>query len=221
MDELIVECVVCPPIYNNTYILHLGGGIGCIVIDPSGDGEEIIARIQKQELCVELILLTHGHYDHISSLNNLIAHAHAPIAIHECDAEMLCDCTLNLSCYEADAVVASKCADKLLHDGDIIEAAGIEIKVLHTPGHSRGSCCFIVENLLFTGDTLFRLGAGRTDLGGGNTQQLIDSLQKLFNLEGDYTVLPGHMKSSTLEYERSYNVFMKNYAPSSLQGKKR
>ena len=98
-------------------------------------------------------------------------------------------------------------ADKTFDDGDEIDVCGINIKVIATPGHTDGSVCFLVDNLLFTGDTLFLGSVGRTDFKSGNREDLVRSIKKLFNLDGDYAVYPGHDEFTTLEHERKYNVF--------------
>ena len=203
-----VHVIPCGPVEANTYIIK--GSAGCIAIDPA-DASLVKAYCEENGLTITDVLLTHGHFDHIMGVAELQSRG-AKVYIYKDDAEALHSNHKNLALMGGIAV--SPChADIELSDGDTIEAAGYTIKVIHTPGHTPGGACFVFERerAIFTGDTLFRLSVGRCDLPGGDSRQLFDSIQYgLFTLKGDYTVYPGHMRETTLEFERQHNPFMKN-----------
>ncbi len=216
----VVERVVCYAygMGNNSYLLYQEGQGSCIVVDPAGTGEELLAALAEKDLTPVWILLTHGHFDHIRGISALEERFGViPIAVHEGDAAMLTNARQNMSLpFTGHGLVLHE-AERLLSDGEAFEAVGVTLRVLHTPGHSEGSVCFLVGDLLLTGDTLFRLGAGRSDMPGGDVQALIRSLGMLFALPGEYVVLPGHEKESQLSFERTQNTFMKYYAPQLLR----
>lgn len=209
--KLIVRRVVCGSLDTNSYVLNNEGCSECIVIDPA-DAKEIARVLNSAKLDVKLILLTHGHFDHIEGVRDLRKWTEAPLAIHELDNAMLLDNELNMSHFFVGEHVVAGNADVLFHDGDVLDYAGIKLKVIHTPGHSMGGCCFQVADTIITGDTIFRLSAGRTDGYGGDTEALIASIKSLFALDGDYKLYPGHGDVTSMQYERENNTFMKYYA---------
>ncbi len=190
---------------NNTYFLYIDGHDDCVVIDAAGDGTEICDALTTLGKTPQMLLLTHGHFDHIGGAKMLKDRYKMPIAIHEADAIKLVDANENLSVFVGTKPVTAPAADVFLSDGEILDVAGMRIEVMHTPGHSPGSVCFRCEDILVTGDTLFCRGYGRTDFPGGSTEALKQSLQRLFELPGDYTVLPGHNDRTTLDAERKAN----------------
>jgi len=194
------------PMDVNTYILFDESEGECVLIDPSG-AKKINAFLNGKGLKPTHILITHPHFDHIMAVDELAKEYGAKICIHRDGVE-----TLKKPGRFAFFTAQGADADILLNDGDVIEAAGISIKVIHTPGHEPSAVCFVVEKerMIFSGDTLFHLSVGRTDFKGGNAQTLYESIAyKLFTLEGDYTVYPGHDRFTALEFERLYNPFMK------------
>ncbi len=171
------------------------------VIDPGDEGERILAELNKLDVQVEYILLTHGHYDHIGAVARLHeALPQAEVYIHKADSKGTGFHVVAL----ADQIAGLRYYD----DGDILTLGALAIRVIHTPGHTPGGVTLQVEDVLFTGDTLFAGSMGRSDFPGGNTQQLFASLKKLAQLEGDYQVLPGHEMTTTLDVERKSNVFV-------------
>ena len=190
------------PIMTNCYILIDEESKKTAVIDPGEDADRILAALREEDSQVEYILLTHGHYDHTTAVPEL--HAALPqarIYIHQADANGAGSKLFPL---------ASQVEDLLLYDeGDTLALGGLTIQVLHTPGHSPGSVTLRVEDVLFSGDTLFAGSCGRTDLPGGSYDQMMASLKRLGELEGDYKVLPGHNAPSTLDREREYNSFVR------------
>ncbi|MBO5727851.1 MAG: MBL fold metallo-hydrolase, partial [Oscillospiraceae bacterium] len=187
---------------TNCYILADEASKLCAGIDPGDEAERILAQVRAQGLQVKYILLTHGHYDHTTAVPELHeALPEAEIYIHQADSHGAGGRLFPL---------AAQVDDLLLYDeGDTLPLGGLTIEVMNTPGHSLGSVVLRVDDVLFTGDTLFAGSCGRTDLRGGSPDQMLASLKRLGQLEGDFRVLPGHDVSSTLEQERKTNYYMK------------
>lgn len=194
------------PVATNCYLLgdestHVG-----TIIDPGAHGQKIAEVVQKSGYQVDKILLTHTHFDHISGLGELLKalDADLPIYVHKSDypgAEAGFGTNESLEQYE-----------KQIHfyaDGDTVPLGNATIQVIHTPGHTPGGVSLLVEDCLFTGDTLFCGSCGRTDLPSSNPQDLLASLRRLSQLEGDYIVYPGHEQFTTLDQERDTNPFVR------------
>ena len=186
---------------TNCYILVDETEKKAAVIDPGDEADRILAELNKLDAQVEYILLTHGHFDHIGAVVQL--HQALPqtkVYLHRADSRGTGFHVVPL---------ADQVADLLYYDdGDTLILGSLTIHVIHTPGHTPGGVTLQVEDVLFTGDTLFYGSMGRSDFPGGNTAQLFASLKKLAQLEGDYQVLPGHEMTTTLDRERRSNVFM-------------
>lgn len=189
---------------TNTYIVTDQESGETAVIDPSLPEESLIEKLNVKK--VKYILLTHGHFDHIGGVNLVKEKTGAKVVIHKEDEEMLCDKNKN---YGTDNTPIY--ADVLVEDGTELMLGDSKIKVLHTPGHTKGGVCYIFEDdrIIFSGDTLFKLTAGRTDLYGGDARTELKSLIKIGDLEGDYVVYPGHDDSTTLQFERENNRYMR------------
>ena len=188
------------PIGTNCYILEHDNKIA--VIDPGDEAGRILGELKKSDAQVEYILLTHGHYDHTTAVPELHrALPEAKIYIHQADANGAGSRLFPL---------AGQVDDLLLYDeGDALPLGSLTIEVLHTPGHSKGSVTLKAGDVLFTGDTLFAGSMGRTDLSGGDEEEIMASLKRLGELEGDFTVCPGHMQTSTLDQERKTNPYLR------------
>ena len=186
---------------TNCYILLDGKTKAAAVIDPGDEAGRILSQLRQDGADVRCILLTHGHYDHTTAVPELhAALPRADIYIHQGDASGAGNRLFPLA-GQVDGL-------KFYDEGDTLPLGGLTIRVLHTPGHSRGSVVLQVADVLFTGDTLFAGSCGRTDLPGGDFGQICASLARLGRLEGDYRVLPGHGELSELSRERSYNSYM-------------
>lgn len=197
------------PLPTNCYLLTDDVAGDTAVIDPGFESAELTnAVLAAGAEHVKLILLTHGHFDHIMGVAGIQRLTHAKICIYSDDMLFTTDNSLNLSSMMTSSRMEPFTADIALNDGDVIELGSLSIRVIYTPGHTIGSCCYLVENALFTGDTLMKCSCGRTDFPTGSYPQMLDSLEKLKNLEGDYHVYPGHESETTLEYERKNNPFM-------------
>lgn len=192
---------------SNCYILTEGDS--AIVIDPGGDAQLIIDNLNQLNTKCIYIINTHGHIDHIAANNELKEKTGAKILIHKEDAKMLTDSFLNLSAMLGGQMLISSSADRLLEDGDYVEIPNIKLKVLHTPGHTPGGICLLGKGLVFTGDTLFEYGIGRTDFPGSSYKTLINSITKsLLTLENNTVIYPGHGDTSTIGKERENNPFL-------------
>ena len=189
------------PIGTNCYILEDDQTNLAAVIDPGDEPELIQEALEKEGVEVRYLLLTHGHYDHTTAVPALHrVYPQADIYIHQADANGA-GSTLFPLAGEVDDL-------KLYDEGDVIRLGDHEIQVLHTPGHSPGSVTLKVEDVLFTGDTLFAGSCGRTDLRGGSYEQIMQSLKRLGELKGDFHVCPGHEATSTLAREPRSNPFL-------------
>ena len=189
------------PIGTNCYILEDDQTNLAAVIDPGDEPELIQEALEKEGVEVRYLLLTHGHYDHTTAVPALHrVYPQADIYIHQADANGA-GSTLFPLAGEVDDL-------KLYDEGDVIRLGDHEIQVLHTPGHSPGSVTLKVEDVLFTGATLFAGSCGRTALRGGSYEQIMQSLKRLGELKGDFHVCPGHEATSTLERERRSNPFL-------------
>lgn len=179
------------------------------VIDPGGEASRVLRKLEEEGVSLKMILLTHGHHDHIAGVWKLAEETGAQVYIHKDDLEMLQNIDLSLcSMTELYFHYNPKIPICTLEDGSCLELDELKIRLIHTPGHSKGSSCYLVEDALFTGDTLFDGDIGRTDLYGGSYPQIKASVQKLADLEGDYRIYPGHGPDSTLETQRKRNPYL-------------
>lgn len=194
---------------TNCYIIADDVTKEAAVIDPAEEFDVIKEFIEKNNLKVKYILLTHGHGDHIIALRQMREYAKAPVGIHADDEEMLRDNNLNYSFMFASAPVEEK-ADFHLNDGDVLKLGNYELKIIHTPGHTMGSIGILFGKDLVSGDTLFAQGIGRTDLPGGDYEAILKSIStKFFTLNDDIAVHPGHGPSTTIGAEKHNNPFFK------------
>ena len=205
------------PLDVNTYIV-INGNVG-FVVDPGGDAQEIYSIFQKQEAKIEAILLTHAHFDHIGGVAELCKFAckgedgkenpqNAPtVFLHRDELEKI-GSYKNMG-FAMNANPEKFVPDILLKGGETLKIAGLDVKIIHTPGHAKGSVCYVVSNKIFVGDTLFFMSFGRTDFYDGNAKDLKNSIvNKLFALKGNYTILPGHGEPTTLDFERVNNPIL-------------
>jgi len=193
---------------TNCYFIIDEATHDCAVVDPGDECDRILSALSSHGLNIKMILLTHGHFDHMMALDKLRKTTGAPVLIHTDDADALTTPTISYMYQFAGIDKPDAPADRLISDGETLKLGESEIKVMHTPGHTPGSVCYICGDKMISGDTLFRGSIGRYDLYGGDYEVLCESLEKLKNLEGDYRVYPGHGSSTTLENERRTNLYL-------------
>ena len=197
---------------TNCYIYRDEATGRCALIDPGGMNARLEKAIEEAGRDrFDYILLTHCHFDHVEGVSRARDLTGAPIAIHQKDAEGLRDSDVNLSGWFIGRRMRYPSADVRLHDGETFRVGETTFTVLHTPGHTVGSCCYLTEGILFSGDTLFRRSAGRVDFPGGSAEELRWSLQRLMALEGDCVVYPGHEGVTTLSEERNHNPYVNDF----------
>ncbi len=197
---------VLPAFGTNTYLVWDEFSKEAMIIDPADKSQTLLDAVKGLNL--KYIVNTHGHGDHIGGNKFLKENTQAKLAIHELDASMLNDPNQNLSTHWGAQLVSAS-ADIKLKDGDSLQLGNKKIAVIHTPGHSRGGICLLVEDLLFCGDTLFAGSIGRTDLPGGDYATLINAIKtKLLVLNGNTKVFPGHGPDTTIEDEKIGNPFV-------------
>lgn len=187
---------------TNTYIVAGDESKDCIIIDPAAEEQKIVDTLSENGLNLCAILLTHGHFDHIGVAENLRNRFGADIYAME-EEKAILETSANLSDMIRQNFILK--ADVNMKDSDVINLAGCEFKVIHTPGHTIGSCCFYVEKekVLFSGDTMFCDSYGRTDFPTGSASSIIHSItEKLLKLPDDTKVYPGHEETTTIGYER-------------------
>lgn len=190
---------------ENIYIFVKGNQ--AIIVDPGDDYEKIVELIENQKLELKYILLTHGHGDHIGAVNKLKEKYDLKVYAHKDEKNLLEDTSLNVSNMLGNPVTVK--ADVLIDEESIIDFEGLDIRVIHTPGHTQGGVCYYFDNKLVSGDTLFKGSVGRSDLPTGNQDLLIKSInEKLMNLPDETQVLPGHGDITTIGYERENNPYI-------------
>ena len=193
------------PIMTNCYILCDEAAKVCAVIAPGDEPKRIEAMIASCGCSPVMILLTHGHFDHCTGVAGLLEKwPDLPVYIHEADVTDGVGGELTFRRLDEKN-------QRYYHGGDTLTVGGLTLRVMETPGHSRGSVCLLVEGqgVIFSGDTLFRGNCGRCDFPGGDYRAMLRSLARLGRLEGQYQVYPGHEAATDMEYERKYNPYMK------------
>ncbi|MDZ7722965.1 MAG: MBL fold metallo-hydrolase [candidate division KSB1 bacterium] len=205
-----IETLILGAIEENCYVVYDENRVAA-VIDPGDEPMEILSLIGKESLNVQGILLTHGHFDHIGAVSTLREKTAAPVYLHEQDQTLVENAQAQAAMFGLETPPGFK-AEHYIKENDKIKMGDLEFSVLHTPGHSRGSVCFFINDALFAGDTLFQSGIGRTDLPGGSYQDILQSIEKIFNTyPGAVRVLSGHGPPTTLERERLQNPFLQNF----------
>ena len=198
MQAMDVRVVTGGPLDVNTYVVGVQGGDCCLLIDPGVEADEVAKAVDGRR--VDAVLLTHGHFDHMLFAQPWLDLG-AKLYVHALDAQALRSPSLNLS-QVVNTQLVLPAADVLLQDGDMVREAGIELTVLHTPGHTPGGVCYLSGKMLFSGDTLFYGSYGRLDLPGGDVQEMIASLTRLMQLDGETVAYPGHGMKTKIAWER-------------------
>lgn len=199
---------------TNAYILYTSDG-GCVVIDPGGDEKKLIRQIENKSLVPQAIWLTHAHFDHIGAVEGLRKKWNIPLYVHEWENDWLTDSKNNGSAFFGlGKVETERGADHFLAHGDEVTCGGLTLRVIETPGHSPGSVSFYEQDtgVVFSGDALFQGSIGRTDLPGGNSKQLLQSIHDhLLTLPEDTVVCSGHGPETTIGTEMDINPFLHGF----------
>lgn len=209
--SLNMKVLVVGSLGVNCYILHEEGDNEAVVIDPGGSEEAVWMHISAEGLTLKAILNTHAHADHIGAVDFLREKTGAKFYLHEADAPMLLDARKNLSAFMGMPIV-TKPADVLLKGGEVLDICHMKFTVLHTPGHSPGGICYLMEDRVFSGDTLFAESVGRTDFPGSSAKDLMTSVrEKLLVLPDEIKVYCGHGPETTIGHERKYNPYINGF----------
>ena len=220
-NKILIEGFVVGPIQTNVWYLHREGSRQALLIDPADHGDKLYEALSGQGLEIETILLTHAHFDHIGGLQKLRELSGAKVFINEKEARLCSDTDANLSSDWNRPLTVEP--DRWLWDGETIETCGIRLRMIATPGHTEGSCCYYIEGhdtdgkllgnseepILIAGDTLFEESVGRTDMATGSASAIVRSVrEKLFLLPDDTMVYPGHGGTTTIGHEKLFNAFV-------------
>ncbi len=204
-----VEKIVLGALDTNTYIVENTETNEFLVIDPATEDDMLLNSVEGKN--VKYILLTHCHFDHIGGAKKLYEKTGAPVMILKAEEPQIYHKTNLLMCRQVtNKEFEGFEIQRFLNEGDVLEFGDETIRILHTPGHTAGGACYMFENsrILFTGDTLFHLSAGRTDFPSGDPREELHSLARISKLEGDYKIYCGHNEDTTLQYERENNRYM-------------
>lgn len=205
---ITVKTFVLGDIYTNTYLLKDETTGEMAVVDPAAYSKALIDAIKDSGGKLSCILLTHGHFDHICGVSALLKEFSPKVCVSKDEVDFLRNPQLN-GCAWHNINIDEIPVDVALSDNDIITLGDSNIRFIETPGHTGGSGCYVVDDMIFSGDTLFYGSIGRTDFPTSSMSAMMHSLKKLSALTGDYTVFPGHDISTTLDYERKYNPYMR------------
>ncbi|UMZ73245.1 MBL fold metallo-hydrolase [Natranaerofaba carboxydovora] len=205
---MIIKRIMAGPLGANCYVIGCEETKEGAIIDPGGRDKEIIDQVEKEGLEIKWVINTHAHSDHIAGNEYVLDHTGAKLVIHEDDEKFLMSPNLNLSSFTGDHIEGPE-PDRKVVDGDVIEFGNISLKVLHTPGHSPGCICLLKDDVLFSGDTIFREGIGRPDLPGGNQNTLLNSIKTVLDkLDDDTVIYPGHGEATSVKHEKKNNPFL-------------
>ena len=208
MGQIEIKSMTLGMVATNCYLIINKETKEALLIDPADNALRISNVIEENVCTLKAILLTHGHFDHIMALNELKKRYNVPVYAHEEEEDVLKQSSLNMSCMIGQIYTTQ--ADIYVKDGEHLKLAGLDIIVLHTPGHTKGGVCYYLpeEKVLMSGDTLFHCSIGRTDFPTGSMSQLVRSVkEQLFVLPDDVQVYPGHDSVTSIGYEKQYNPF--------------
>ncbi len=201
---MIINRITTGVLAENCYIVNKEGSTDAVIVDPGGDFSVIEKELSRLGLTPKAVLLTHGHFDHITATNPLVKAYGCKVYAHSMELDALEGRTEAIFGIKTETIRP----DKLLFEDCAFEEGGIVFQSIHTPGHSKGSVSYYAEGTLFSGDTLFELSCGRTDFPGGSPSEMRESLKKLMELPPETRVLPGHGNETSIGFERSFNPYV-------------
>jgi hydroxyacylglutathione hydrolase len=206
--DVILETMVVGPLAMNTYLVGCPESREAVVVDPGDEPEKILGAIDRHQLKLRYILLTHAHFDHIGAVAGVKEATGAVVMIHKDEQIIVDNLPLQTSLFGFPQP-SEFAVDRWLKHDEVIFFGALRIKVLATPGHTPGGVCFLLNDLLYSGDTLFCESIGRTDLPGGSQVKLLKSIhEQLWPLSGATQVYPGHGPATTISHEKRYNPFL-------------
>lgn len=207
--DIIIKMMVVGPVGTNCYLVHKKGREDCVVIDPGDNGDRIADVIRDEGLTLDSILLTHGHFDHFEGVPELTGRLGGRVYILDKEMDLISDPMMNGSMGMMGRGTAIE-PEYTVHDGELLSVAGMDFRVIHTPGHTKGGCCYYLEDegLLFAGDTIFMESIGRTDLPTGNMGEILMSVrERILTLPDETRIFPGHGPVSDVGYEAANNPY--------------
>jgi glyoxylase-like metal-dependent hydrolase (beta-lactamase superfamily II) len=205
---MLIRTIPVGPLQVNCFIVGCGKTREAMVIDPGDEGEKILEILSRENLQLKIVVNTHGHFDHIGANRMLVEAAGADLLIHENDVPLMALATQHAALYGLTTTLSPN-PTRTLVGGETFLVGELEVRVIHTPGHSSGGICLLVGSHLFSGDSLFAGSVGRTDLPGGDHDTLIAGVkQHLLVLPEDTVVHPGHGPDTTIGVEKRYNPFV-------------
>ncbi|MDR1195537.1 MAG: MBL fold metallo-hydrolase [Endomicrobium sp.] len=202
-----VKKIISGRIESNCYIVYDSDTMKAVIIDPGEDGDKVIGEIEKNGFKPELLVNTHGHYDHILSDEQIRAKYKIPLAAHKYETDMLADPQKNASAMFGEAR-SVKTPEMQLEDNQEVSVSFSKFKVIHTPGHTKGGICLLFDGFIITGDTLFAGTIGRTDFPGGDFEEMKKSLEKIKKLDPSTIIYPGHGSVTSLANELRHNYYL-------------
>ena len=197
-----IDSIMVGPIMTNCYLLQDEKNKVCALIDPGDDAKRVEILVDNSGCTLQYILLTHGHFDHWGAVRPLLKKYDVPVYIHKADVTDRVGGDLLFQCLDEKH-------QRYYDEGDELTLGELKLRVMHTPGHSKGSVCLVVNDVIFAGDTLFRSSCGRIDFPGGDYREMLSSLARLGRMEGNYHVYSGHERDTELDAERRFNPYMK------------
>jgi len=206
---MIIEKIPVGIFETNCYIFGDNLSKEVIIIDPGDEADKIINVIEINNYIVKYIIITHGHFDHILAIKDIKNKYNIKIAIHKNDAEYLSNNNLNLSSTVPNITFEGITPDIIVKDGDILNLGKYKLEIIHTPGHTDGGICIKIDDILFSGDTLFRGSIGRTDFPSGSFDKIEASIKKLYTLKDDTKIYPGHGSFTNIGREKRSNPFVR------------
>ena len=202
---MILKTFIEPPIDNNNYLIIDEKSREAALIDCSAVDGDIYEELDRAGAKLKYILLTHGHFDHIAGIR---PNPDVKVVMHKADLGWLEKTNQYLSMFGMPQMTIPK-IDIYVQEGDVLNLGDLEIKVIHTPGHTQGGVCYLTDGKLFSGDTIFRESVGRCDLEGGDFDRIVESIEnKIFTLPPETLIYPGHGRMTSVEWEKEHNRFM-------------